>query len=470
MSTTTRHPGCSASPCRDHRRRWRDRGRRRRSLRSHRRRALGSHPAEPLPAVRRRRHDAQRRTGMGWSYSRYSSRATRHPLQALTLTGATLVAAIAAVLTTGLTTSPPGDVRLPWWLIALLYAGAEHNVALIRVRREAHSVSASEIPLVLGLAYASPGALLLARLVGSLAVLGACRRQRPLKLAVNLGAFLAETGVAIAAFYLVLGGQPLQGPRAWIAGLAAAAAGGATSAALITATVGVYEHDRRVASAAAGQAVSGALVATLVGTGGCSPSSRSPTAPTCSCPCSPRWSPCWPGTARTASSRSATAASSSSTSSPARLRTATMRNGSPRSSSARAAGCSVRVRRLSRCPCPAAASRSGGPCPGRPLFGSRPCPPPRAAPASWTAGGTARGSRFATPGANTRRGGAPCRRRLTSAGPPAGLSRRRTGSAWSARTPGSTSGSSKRSRTTRRWRSTTAASWSGCATRPCTTA
>src|SRR5512144_183063 len=265
MSTTTRHPGCSASPCRDHRRRWRDRGRRRRSLRSHRRRALGSHPAEPLPAVRRRRHDAKRRTGMGWSYS---SRATRHPLQALTLTGATLVAAIPAVLTTGLTTSPPGDVRLPWWLIALLYAGAEHNVALIRVRREAHTVSASEIPLVLGLAYASPGALLLARLVGSLAVLGACRRQRPLKLAVNLGAFLAETGVAIAAFYLVLGGQPLQGPRAWIAGLAAAAAGGATSAALITATVGVYEHDRRVASAAAGQAVSGALVATLVGTGG----------------------------------------------------------------------------------------------------------------------------------------------------------------------------------------------------------
>src|SRR5512144_360587 len=257
-------PGCSASPCRDHRRRRRrDRGRRRRSLRSHRRRALGSHPAEPLPAVRRRRHDAKRRTGMGWSYS---SRARRHPLQALTLTGVTLVAALAAVLTTGLTTSPPGDVRLPWWLV-LLYASAEHNVALIRVRREAHTVSASEIPLVLGLAYVSPGALLLARLVGSLAVLAACRRQRPLKLAVNLGAFLSETGVAIAAFYLVLGGQPLEGPRAWVAGLAAAAAGGATSAALITATVGVYEHDARAASSAAGQAVSGALVATLVGTG-----------------------------------------------------------------------------------------------------------------------------------------------------------------------------------------------------------
>src|SRR3712207_5207334 len=53
----------------------------------------------------------------------------------------------------------PG-VPLPWWALTLGYLATEHFVLHIQVRREAHTLSLAELPLVLGLFFAAPLELL----------------------------------------------------------------------------------------------------------------------------------------------------------------------------------------------------------------------------------------------------------------------------------------------------------------------
>ena len=50
----------------------------------------------------------------------------------------------------------PIGLRIPWWLLALMFAATELWVFHIQVGREAQSISISEIPLVLALFYAVP--------------------------------------------------------------------------------------------------------------------------------------------------------------------------------------------------------------------------------------------------------------------------------------------------------------------------
>src|SRR5689334_23137301 len=94
-----------------------------------------------------------------------------------------VLAAQAAWLAHG---SPP--VADGWLLVvvALLFALAEKFVVAFSVRRGAHGVSLSEIPLVLGLVMIHPVLLVAVRLVGGVAGLTAVRGQRGSKLAFNL--------------------------------------------------------------------------------------------------------------------------------------------------------------------------------------------------------------------------------------------------------------------------------------------
>src|SRR3954451_22418403 len=97
----------------------------------------------------------------------------------MTIALAALAAAVgrpfsdAAVLAEGL--------RLPWWLLAVGFAATEACVLHIQVKREAQTVSVRELPLVLGLLFATHSALPVGRLVGSLAILLVQRRSSPLK-------------------------------------------------------------------------------------------------------------------------------------------------------------------------------------------------------------------------------------------------------------------------------------------------
>src|SRR3954465_3551191 len=62
-------------------------------------------------------------------------------------------------------------VRLPWWLLAAGFAATGACVLPIQIRREAQTVSISELPLVLGLFFAGPLELLVGRLLGSALIL-----------------------------------------------------------------------------------------------------------------------------------------------------------------------------------------------------------------------------------------------------------------------------------------------------------
>jgi len=134
------------------------------------------------------------------------------------------VAAAAGVLALLVIGSPTPFVRpisLPWPLLAVAFAAAEAAVVHLRFRRDAHSFSLSEIPLVLGLFLATPGSLLLAQVVGAAVALIVIRRQPPLKVAFNLACMALQAGVAILVFgWIAALGDPL-GPAGWTAAIAA---------------------------------------------------------------------------------------------------------------------------------------------------------------------------------------------------------------------------------------------------------
>jgi diguanylate cyclase (GGDEF)-like protein len=110
---------------------------------------------------------------------------------------------------------------LPLPILAGLFYLAELTVVHFRFRRDAHSFSLSEVPLVLGLFFATPWALVPAQLIGATLALTVHRRQPFLKLAFNLGQFALQGSLAVLVFrYVVALGDPL-GPAGWVAALLA---------------------------------------------------------------------------------------------------------------------------------------------------------------------------------------------------------------------------------------------------------
>ena len=115
-----------------------------------------------------------------------------------------------------------GFTMLPWWGLAILFAVTEACVVTIRVRRQSLTLSLSEVPLVMGLFLASPSALLLGRLLGSLAIFLVYRRQTPLKVIFNAALLLAATAIAEVTFVALLTGADPLGYRGCLAAVLAA--------------------------------------------------------------------------------------------------------------------------------------------------------------------------------------------------------------------------------------------------------
>jgi diguanylate cyclase (GGDEF)-like protein len=146
----------------------------------------------------------------------------------------------------------------------------ESFVLHIQVRREAHTLSLSEIPLVLGLFLASPQDLLIGRVVASAIVFVLVRRMRPVKSIFNLAVGLMEVSVAVALFRALapLTGTP--GPLTWLGAYGGALTSDALSALAVGAVIALHEGGglgvRGLLRAGIGQpapaiAVTGALVA-----------------------------------------------------------------------------------------------------------------------------------------------------------------------------------------------------------------
>ncbi|MDT7571761.1 MAG: hypothetical protein QOE05_1935, partial [Actinomycetota bacterium] len=128
---------------------------------------------------------------------------------------------------------------LPWGVLIVLFAVAESSVLHIQLRREARTVSLSEIPLVLGLFLASPMALVFARLIGALAVFIFIRRQPYMKLIFNVGLMSFDGCLAVAVFR-ALPHEGL-GPTAWFATYVTTVICGSMSALVVTTVIGLVE-------------------------------------------------------------------------------------------------------------------------------------------------------------------------------------------------------------------------------------
>ena len=131
--------------------------------------------------------------------------------------------------------------EIPWWSIAGLFLLAEVCVVHLQFRREAYSFSLSEIPLVLGLFFLAPAALVLAQLVGSGAALLFHRRQSPLKLVFNLAHLSLEAILASFVFQQVVGNGNPSNVSGWIATVVAVLLTTFLSAAMIAAAISLSE-------------------------------------------------------------------------------------------------------------------------------------------------------------------------------------------------------------------------------------
>jgi hypothetical protein len=140
------------------------------------------------------------------------------------LTGAMALVAASLFVAVALRIEPhSAPVTIPWWALAVAFYLAETNVVHLEFRRQAHTFSLSEIPLVIGLVFATPVDFVLANVVGAGIGLVLIRRQAPIKLAFNLSHFALEAILAVIVFNLLSGGVFSPGALVWLAAFAAAA-------------------------------------------------------------------------------------------------------------------------------------------------------------------------------------------------------------------------------------------------------
>jgi len=118
-----------------------------------------------------------------------------------------------------------GALTLRWWSLGLLFLVAEVSVLHLYFGRDAHTVSLSEIPLVLGLLFARPDELVAAQILGAAVALAVHRRQPLHKLAFNLTNLALAAGIAAVVFRAALAGHNAASAVGWAAVMAGATAG-----------------------------------------------------------------------------------------------------------------------------------------------------------------------------------------------------------------------------------------------------
>jgi diguanylate cyclase (GGDEF)-like protein len=133
------------------------------------------------------------------------------------------------------------DVHIPWWALAAGFAATELFVIHAHVRGSAHSLSLSELPLVLGLLLAEPQDLVLAAIVGPAVVLICTRGQSPTRLLFNLAQFGLTAALATITLHALAPASAEVGPVVWGATFAAVLVSSATGALLVFCAIGLSE-------------------------------------------------------------------------------------------------------------------------------------------------------------------------------------------------------------------------------------
>ena len=129
-----------------------------------------------------RRWSGMKWSGMKWSGMKWSGSGVgqRLALSRVALPALASAIALAAVaLFAFVVRDLPGyDIgpHIPWWALAAAFAATELFVVHAHVRGSAHSLSISELPLILGLLLATPQELVIAQVLGPAVVLAAHAR------------------------------------------------------------------------------------------------------------------------------------------------------------------------------------------------------------------------------------------------------------------------------------------------------
>ncbi|HEX4898130.1 MAG TPA: EAL domain-containing protein [Candidatus Limnocylindrales bacterium] len=166
-------------------------------------------------------------------------------------TGTSRVWALAALLTAAaalLAGMELGDGRpadpplgIPLWLLAALFYVTEARVVHLHLGRSAHSFSMSEIPVVYGIFFFTPGDFILARLIGAGLALVISRRQRSVKLAFNVAQFFLCSVVTLGIVHVLDSAGPAFGPRDWLTAFLATAAENVVGVFAVTAAISLAE-------------------------------------------------------------------------------------------------------------------------------------------------------------------------------------------------------------------------------------
>ena len=137
----------------------------------------------------------------------------------------------------------PGP-HLSWWALALAFYFAEVFVVHLQFRKQAHTLSLTEIGLTLGLLLGAPAALLIGQLVGTLVALIVTRwkSQRQLvKFAFNLAELPLCSGVALIIFRS-LAAPGDSAPHIWVLVLFACAVAHVLGILLVSAVIAIAEE------------------------------------------------------------------------------------------------------------------------------------------------------------------------------------------------------------------------------------
>jgi signal transduction histidine kinase len=139
----------------------------------------------------------------------------------------------------------PGPA-VPWWLLAVAFGLAEVFVIHLRISRDAHSFSLSEIPLVMGLAFVPAAGIVLAQVLGVGAALTLHRRQRPIRAAFNLAQRSVTSTLAVWLFGTLHGAFGTSWSSVWASAVLATLAADIVSAILINLAIALSEGGGKV--------------------------------------------------------------------------------------------------------------------------------------------------------------------------------------------------------------------------------
>src|ERR687889_1819787 len=129
---------------------------------------------------------------------------------------------------------------VPWWLLAPLFAATEVVVLHVQVRRQAQSITLSEIPLVLALFLAAPVDMFLAGVLGPALIYVFYRRQSMIKALFNVSLRVLGVTATLVVFQECwrLGiAETTFGPSAWTAAIVAVTVSGVVDGVLVLAVM-----------------------------------------------------------------------------------------------------------------------------------------------------------------------------------------------------------------------------------------